>query len=80
MKCDGFSRAGAGRKNRCLPEYLDQRIPDLSAWERIVRRVKEPAGVATIAIVGKYVGLTESYKSLAEALTHAGLPTTVGWS
>ncbi len=62
---------------------LDERIvaflniwtkdPDLSAWERIVRRVKEPAGVATIAIVGKYVGLTESYKSLAEALTHGGI-------
>ena len=62
---------------------LDERIvaflniwtknPDLSGWERIVRRVKEPAGVTTIAIVGKYVGLTESYKSLAEALTHGGI-------
>ena len=64
-------------------EGLDERIiellniwtkkPDLSGWQRIVKRVKEPAGVTTIAIVGKYVDLTESYKSLAEALTHGGI-------
>ncbi|MDX2494204.1 MAG: CTP synthase [Desulfuromusa sp.] len=47
--------------------------PDLSDWERIVERVKQPASETTIAIVGKYVGLTESYKSLAEALTHGGI-------
>lgn len=62
---------------------LDERIvaflniwtkdPDLTGWERIVKRVKEPAGSTTVAIVGKYVGLTESYKSLAEALTHGGI-------
>ncbi len=62
---------------------LDERIvealniwtkaPDLCAWQRIVKRVKEPAGATTIAIVGKYVDLTESYKSLAEALTHGGI-------
>jgi len=64
-------------------EGLDERIvdylniwtkaPDLTGWNRIVERVKEPAGETTIAIVGKYVGLTESYKSLAEALTHGGI-------
>lgn len=64
-------------------EGLDERIvdylniwtkaPDLTGWSRIVERVKEPAGETTIAIVGKYVGLTESYKSLAEALTHGGI-------
>ncbi|MDT8441270.1 MAG: CTP synthase [Desulfuromonadales bacterium] len=62
---------------------LDERIienlniwtkqPDLAEWQRIVRRVKEPAGATTIAIVGKYVDLTESYKSLAEALIHGGI-------
>ena len=46
---------------------------DLAPWDRIVSRVKEPAGETTIAIVGKYVGLTESYKSLSEALTHGGI-------
>ncbi|RME38926.1 MAG: CTP synthase, partial [Deltaproteobacteria bacterium] len=64
-------------------EGLDERIvdylniwtkaPDLSGWERIVRRVKEPAEETTIAIVGKYVELKESYKSLSEALVHGGI-------
>ena len=49
------------------------KAPDLSDWERIAKRVREPAGETTIAIVGKYVELTESYKSLAEALTHGGI-------
>ncbi len=62
---------------------LDERIvdglgiwtkaPDLTAWKNIVRRVKEPAAQTTIAIVGKYVELTESYKSLSEALIHGGI-------
>jgi CTP synthase len=62
---------------------LDERIvealniwtkaPDLSPWQLIVKRVKEPAGETTIAIVGKYVDLTESYKSLSEALIHGGI-------
>jgi len=56
-------------------EYLNiwTKAPDLSGWERIVKRVKEPAAETTIAIVGKYVELTESYKSLAEALIHGGI-------
>ncbi len=49
------------------------KAPDLAAWERIGKRVKDPASETTIAIVGKYVELTESYKSLAEALTHGGI-------
>ncbi|MEM6780985.1 MAG: CTP synthase [Pseudomonadota bacterium] len=47
--------------------------PDLSKWEQIVRRVKEPEGEVTIAIVGKYTNLTDSYKSLNEALVHGGI-------
>ena len=56
-------------------DYLNiwTKAPDLSAWERIVERVKKPAGETTIAIVGKYVDLTESYKSLSEALIHGGI-------
>lgn len=46
---------------------------DLSGWERIVRKVRSPRYQTTIAVVGKYVGLIESYKSLIEALTHGGL-------
>jgi CTP synthase len=50
------------------------RAPLLDDWEEIVRRLKEPKSSVTIAIVGKYVDLTESYKSLNEALRHGGIP------
>lgn len=46
---------------------------DLSTWKEIVHRIKEPEGEVTIAIVGKYTNLTDSYKSLNEALTHGGI-------
>ncbi len=47
--------------------------PDLEKWERIVRRIKNPEGEVTIAVVGKYTNLNDSYKSLNEALTHGGI-------
>ncbi len=47
--------------------------PRLEAWEDLVYRLKHPQHDVRIAIVGKYVGLKESYKSLNEALTHGGL-------
>jgi len=50
------------------------RAPRLDAWEQIVNRLKEPEFSVTIAIVGKYTDLTESYKSLNEALCHGGIP------
>jgi len=50
------------------------RAPHLDTWEEIVRRLKEPKSSVTIAIVGKYIDLTESYKSLNEALRHGGIP------
>ena len=58
-----------------IADYLNiwAKAPDLTAWERIVKRVRNPQGEVTIAIVGKYVELTESYKSLNEALTHGGI-------
>ncbi|MBW1659448.1 MAG: CTP synthase [Deltaproteobacteria bacterium] len=49
------------------------KAPDLSDWEEIVKKVKTPKESVTIAIVGKYVDLTESYKSLNEAITHGGM-------
>lgn len=48
------------------------RAPHLQDWEELVRRIKSPAYDVTIAIVGKYIDLRESYKSLNEALAHAG--------
>jgi len=46
---------------------------DLRDWQRLVERMKNPAGNVTIGIVGKYVQLEDSYKSLREALTHGGM-------
>ncbi|MCK5374620.1 MAG: CTP synthase, partial [Alphaproteobacteria bacterium] len=50
---------------------------DLSIWENIVKNVKEPESEVTIAIVGKYTNLADSYKSLNEALTHGGIANKV---
>ena len=64
-------------------EGVDERIleklgiwtgsPNIEPWERLVKRIKNPKGVVTIGITGKYVDLTESYKSLHEALIHGGI-------
>jgi len=48
---------------------------DLSIWEKLVYALEHPENEVNIAFVGKYVDLTESYKSLIEALKHAGLHT-----
>ncbi len=49
------------------------RAPELTGWEQVVKRVKNPQGEVDIALVGKYVELVESYKSLNEALIHGGI-------
>ena len=49
------------------------RSPQLDDWEQMVKKFKAPKHKVTIAIVGKYVDLTESYKSLNEALYHGGI-------
>jgi CTP synthase len=46
---------------------------DLTAWETIVRKIKSPVRETRIAVVGKYMDLKDSYKSLAEALAHGGI-------
>lgn len=48
---------------------------DLSEWEEVLYREANPKGEVNIAMVGKYMDLTEAYKSLTEALKHAGLQT-----
>ncbi len=50
---------------------------DLTPWKNIVKRVHEPEGEVTIAIVGKYTSMLDSYKSLSEALTHGGVANNV---
>jgi CTP synthase len=52
---------------------LPPRPLDLSRWEEIVRKIKEPRRHTRIAVVGKYIELRDSYKSLAEALVHGGI-------
>lgn len=47
--------------------------PDLSAWKRIVHNLDHPETSTRIAVVGKYVGVVDSYKSIIESLIHAGI-------
>ena len=51
--------------------------PDLTRWTTISERVRNPEGEVNIAIVGKYTGLKDAYKSLTEALTHGGIANRV---
>ncbi len=52
--------------------HLETKSPDLSDWERFVKRVISPSHKVRIAVVGKYIELQDAYKSIYEALTHAG--------
>jgi CTP synthase len=51
--------------------------PDLGRWRLISDRVRTPEGNVTIAIVGKYTGMKDAYKSLTEALSHGGIANKV---
>jgi CTP synthase len=51
--------------------------PNLATWRRIVEDVRQPDGEVTIAVVGKYTGLADAYKSLNEALAHGGIANKV---
>src|SRR6516164_2011805 len=54
-----------------------RRAPDLERWRLINERVRNPEGDVTIAIVGKYTGMKDAYKSLIEALSHGGISNKV---
>ncbi len=51
--------------------------PDLTRWETIAQAIETPEGDVTIAVVGKYTGLKDAYKSLIEALVHGGIANRV---
>jgi CTP synthase len=51
--------------------------PELDQWRVINERIRNPEGAVTIAIVGKYTGLKDAYKSLIEALSHGGIANKV---
>ncbi len=54
---------------------IEAPLADLSEWQAVVDAMGDPNGEVTVAMVGKYMDLTEAYKSLTEALIHAGLHT-----
>ena len=57
-------------------KYFDlpfKKLPNLSAWESIEKTIENPDGEVKVSVVGKYTSLPDSYKSLAEALTHGGI-------
>ncbi|CAB9540421.1 CTP synthase (EC 6.3.4.2) [uncultured Gammaproteobacteria bacterium] len=56
---------------------LDCKPTDLSEWDKVVDRLHSPTASIDIAMVGKYMDLTEAYKSLSEALLHAGINTQI---
>jgi CTP synthase len=59
----------------CDKLKLETPPPNLSQWEEVVNRLKNPNLKVRIAMVGKYMNLTDAYKSLTEALIHAGIQT-----
>ena len=59
----------------CHKLHLLARPADLKSWKRLIEALEHPLHQITIAMVGKYVELTDSYKSLNEALLHAGIHT-----
>ncbi len=56
---------------------VDAKKPDLAIWDNIMHRITQPEGEVTIAVVGKYTGLLDAYKSLKEALIHGGIANNV---
>ncbi|UOO83086.1 CTP synthase [Uruburuella testudinis] len=59
----------------CEQLQMNVQQADLTEWKKIVYAIENPKHAVKIAMVGKYVDLTESYKSLTEALKHAGIHT-----
>lgn len=52
---------------------LESKAPDNSEWERIASTIKNPKNTCQVAVVGKYTGNGDSYKSISESLVHAGI-------
>ena len=59
----------------CKKLAIEAKPADLNEWDRIATALANPKHLVNVAFVGKYVDLTESYKSLTEALIHAGIHT-----
>jgi len=72
-----YHREGLDRQVLAACGVTDAPEPDVAMWQEISETVAEPDGEVTIAIVGKYTGLKDAYKSLTEALVHGGIANKV---
>jgi CTP synthase len=61
----------------CRHFAIESSAPDLAMWDQVVERIRQPDGEVTIGVIGKYTSMIDSYKSLAEALTHGGVANNV---
>ena len=72
-----YHREGLDEAVLAAFNITDPPSPNLSRWEAISSRISNPDGEVTIAVVGKYTGLPDAYKSLNEALVHGGIANQV---
>ncbi|MBK8082898.1 MAG: CTP synthase [Devosia sp.] len=72
-----YHREGLDREVLAAFGLADAPVPDMTAWEDVSARLHNPEGEVNIAIVGKYTGLKDAYKSLSEALVHGGIANRV---
>src|SRR5436190_16799729 len=74
---EAYHRAGLDREVLAAFALAAEGEPDLARWRLINERIRNPEGQVTIAIVGKYTGMKDAYKSLTEALSHGGIANKV---
>ncbi len=74
---EAYSAEGLDREVLAAFGLEPKQPPDLERWRVINERVRNPEGDVTIAIVGKYTGMKDAYKSLIEALSHGGIANKV---
>ncbi|MGA2566738.1 MAG: CTP synthase [Pseudolabrys sp.] len=74
---EAYSAAGLDTEVLAAFGLEPKAAPDLARWHTINERIRNPEGNVTIAIVGKYTGMKDAYKSLNEALSHGGIANKV---
>ena len=74
---EAYHAAGLDREVLAAFGIEPKAEPDLSVWRTINERIRNPEGAVTIAVVGKYTGMKDAYKSLIEALSHGGISNKV---
>jgi CTP synthase len=74
---EAYHEAGLDREVLAAFGIENSPVPDLAVWRLINERIRNPEGQVTIAVVGKYTGMKDAYKSLIEALSHGGIANKV---